>query len=329
MAENEIKAVRMAGVLPVLAALLLVSACEMTGFGLGALESFESAEAVALSAADSSSTLSCPDSTGECSAWRMDWSRKAMDGSRTGCSAPLQDNVTEALGVVQGRTYFAPNGREFRGGSVVQVASLMLEAQEAMKPLREVVAVCPCGMQSRSPESDLSDWAADVLLQSSEGLFGVKADVSLLNFGGIRCNMPCGDVLLDDLVSMFPFHNQLVLVSLSGRKLQELLRDIVSVRIQPMGGVQLTVYGKSLRSARVGGKAIDPDATYRMISSSFLLSGGDDISLNRYADNVQRSNLDILDVVLDYVRTEAAAGRPLGCKADGRIHILPVKTAKK
>jgi 2',3'-cyclic-nucleotide 2'-phosphodiesterase (5'-nucleotidase family) len=40
-----------------------------------------------------------------------------------------------------------------------------------------------------------------------ERLAGKKVHVGVGNFGGIRIDMPKGDIILDDMLSMFPFKN--------------------------------------------------------------------------------------------------------------------------
>ena len=69
----------------------------------------------------------------------ISWSTDPIDGHRTGVTASTADNVEEAMGYVKGRTYYAPNGKKFRKGTVRKVASLMLGAQPAMSDVKKVV----------------------------------------------------------------------------------------------------------------------------------------------------------------------------------------------
>ena len=68
----------------------------------------------------------------------ISWSTDPIDGHRTGVTASTADNVEEAMGYVKGRTYYAPNGKKFRKGTVRKVASLMLGAQPAMADVKKV-----------------------------------------------------------------------------------------------------------------------------------------------------------------------------------------------
>ncbi|MCD8313585.1 MAG: hypothetical protein LUC24_05430, partial [Bacteroidales bacterium] len=117
------------------------------------------------------------------------WKRTLMDASRTGVTMPAADNVAEAVGTVKGRTYTAPNGRVYKGGSTVKVAKTVIAAQETMAPVKRVIAYAPEAMETHSPESPLSNWFADLMIPVTAKMFGRQVDMSVGNFGGIRVNM--------------------------------------------------------------------------------------------------------------------------------------------
>ena len=55
------------------------------------------------------------------------WKKDIINASRTGVTVPMAD-IPAALGTVRYRTYYAPNGRVYKGGSVHKVVSLLTEA---------------------------------------------------------------------------------------------------------------------------------------------------------------------------------------------------------
>ena len=67
------------------------------------------------------------------------WSRTVMDGSRTGVTVPGSENTAVALGRVEGKTYYAPSRRVFRGGSVCRVAEAVIGAQNEMSVVKRVI----------------------------------------------------------------------------------------------------------------------------------------------------------------------------------------------
>lgn len=250
-----------------------------------------------------------------CGAQQVEWSRTRMDGSRTGCSAPGADNVVESLGSVRGRRYFAPDGKIYRGGTVTATAAEVLAAQPAMADVKTPVGFCPEGMNRR----DLYDFATDILMDVSYGLFGKGADIAILNSGGIRADMPKGEVLKDDMLAIFPFHNKVVLVQLKGQDLLATIERVFGRRPQPFSGVELTYRDGALASVTMKGKEIDPEATYYLCTVDFLLGGGDRMRLATGAQDIKYSELDVIDVVLEHMAREKAAGRNIEAVRDGRL----------
>lgn len=260
-----------------------------------------------------------------------EWEAAQMDGSRTGTASPSRDNVTEALGEFKGGKYVAPNGRKYNKRSIVgKTASIVMEAQPAMARVKDVIGYSPRSMSASYPESALSDWFVDILMARTEKLAGKKVDIGVANFGGIRVDMPEGDIILDDMLSMFPFKNQLVYVEHTGKQIRAILEGMAADRFQVLGGVRVVAEGGKLVEATIGGEPIDDDKVYGMATISFLLYGGDSLTLGHNALSITVfENEDIIDAVLEYVYKETAAGRPIEYEADGRVVVKDLKKKKR
>lgn len=252
-----------------------------------------------------------------------EWKHIAMDGSRTGCISPSKDNVAEALGVFEKGRYIAPNGKKYaRKSSVAKVAGIVIDAQPDMSRVKDVIGYSSEAMSVEYPESALSDWFVDLLMARTEKLAGKKVDVGIANFGGIRVDMPQGDIILDDMLSMFPFKNQLVYVEHTGKQIRQILEEMAAGRFQVLGGVRVVAEGGRLVSAEIGGKPIDDEKIYGLATISFLLAGGDGLNLGQNAVSITVfEDEDIIDAVLEYVYSETEAGRPISYSKDGRVVI--------
>ena len=250
-----------------------------------------------------------------------------MDGSRTGCVAPSKDNVDEAVGTFKGRRYVAPNGKTYgRMTSVGKVARVVIDAQPAMARVKDVIGYSTEAMEVSYPESALSNWFVDLIMARTQVLAGKKVDIGIANFGGIRIDMPQGDIILDDMLSMFPFKNQLVYVEHTGKQIRNILEGMAAGRFQVLGGVRVVAEGGKLVSAEIGGEPLDDEKIYGLATISVLLDGGDGLALAQNAVSVTHfENEDIIDAVLEYVQAETAAGRPIEYEADGRVMIKDMK----
>lgn len=251
------------------------------------------------------------------------WKHSLMDGSRTGCEAPAKDNVDEALGTFKGGRYIAPNGKTYRKNSIVgRTARIVMDAQPAMARVKDVIGYSTNAMDVSYPESALSDWFVDIIMAKTEKLAGKKVDIGVVNFGGIRIDMPQGDIILDDMLSMFPFKNQLVYVEHTGKQIRTILEKMAADRFQVLGGVRVVAEEGKLLSAEIGGEPIDDDKVYGLATITFLLEGGDGLTLAENALSVTAfEDEDIIDAVLEFVYAETAAGRPIEYKTDGRVVI--------
>lgn len=250
------------------------------------------------------------------------WSRSCMDGSRTGVTCPGADNIAEALGSVEGTVYHSPGGRVFKGGAVPEVAEVLIGVQPEMAPVKEVVGYSTKEMIRTYPECELSNLFIDTIMAAVEKSSGKKVDIGIGNFGGIRVDMPKGDILKDDIMSMFPFQNNIVYVALKGREVRAILDQMAATAFQVLGGVKVTARDGKIVSAEVGGAPLDDDKVYGVATITFLLDGGDDLHVAHNALEVMECQEEIYDVIMDYVLNETAAGRAIEYRTDGRVRIL-------
>lgn len=250
------------------------------------------------------------------------WKRTIMNGSRTGCVAAGLDNIPQTLGKIENNKYIAPNGKVYTKGSIIEVARLVLAAQPSMADVKEVVGYSPRPMVRRAPESEITNWFADMLMDIVREKSGKKVDLAIANFGGVRVDMPQGEVTLDDIMSMFPFKNNICYVALKGREVREILEHMAKHRFEILGGVRCVAKNHKLISAEIDGQPIDDDKVYGVATISFLLNGGDGLSVAKNAVELKIFKDYVLDAVLPYIKNMTAQGKNIEYKTDGRVKII-------
>lgn len=264
--------------------------------------------------------------------WAQEYSWEAveMDGGMTGCVSPSKDNVSEALGTFKGGRYIAPDGKVYKRNSIVaKTARIVMAAQPEMARVKDVIGYSTRAMSATYPESALSNWFIDILMRKTEQLSGKKVHIGITNFGGIRVDMPQGDIILDDMLSMFPFKNYLAYVEHTGKQIRTILEGMAADRFQVLGGVKVVADGGKLVSVEIDGEPLDDEKVYGMATISFLLTGGDGLSLEENALSVTvYEDVPIIDAVLEHVNAETAAGRPIEYTVDGRVTVKDYKKKK-
>lgn len=264
--------------------------------------------------------------------WAQEYSWEAveMDGGMTGCVSPSKDNVSEAIGTFKGGRYIAPDGKVYGRNSIVaKTARVVMAAQPEMARVKDVIGYSTRAMSATYPESALSNWFIDILMRKTEQLSGKKVHIGITNFGGIRVDMPQGDIILDDMLSMFPFKNYLAYVEHTGKQIRTILEGMAADRFQVLGGVKVVADGGKLVSVEIDGEPLDDEKVYGMATISFLLTGGDGLSLEENALSVTvYEDVPIIDAVLEHVNAETAAGRPIEYTVDGRVTVKDYKKKK-
>lgn len=211
----------------------------------------------------------------------------------------------------------------------------------ANKPVGFISADIP-GRGAITPEAPLGDLIADAQLAHGKAL-DPETDLALMNPGGIRSDLVHkasgsegdGVVTYGEGFTVQPFSNTVNLVDLTGAQLITGLKQQVSGSneaspkiLQISDGLTYTLdMTKSgadrvvADSIKLGGKAIDPAATYRVAMNSFLAGGGDGFAeLGKGTKPLVGS--DDLKAFNDYLTANSSADKPIAPPKADRITIV-------
>ena len=192
-----------------------------------------------------------------------------------------------------------------------------------LSSLYEVVAVSGEEYTKHRPESALSNFVVDAIHEQAEILSGEKIDLALTNFGGIRTSLPKGEVTLYDIYAIFPFNNYIVVFDIKGSDLIALVRDHARRPEAMSFNTRLVCDRGVVKKFEISGVPVQPDSIYRMASINFLMSGGDDYCLNRYATNAREfPDVIIRDAVVAKLRKMSEGGKPIYLAPDSRAKVI-------
>jgi len=162
---------------------------------------------------------------------------------------------------------------------------------------------------SESAEGDLF---TDLMLAARP-----DADVAVTNGGGLRADMPAGDLTYGRLFEAMPFDNRFALVTVQGKH----LRRLVTSNLQRGGGI-LSWSGLSARARckggqlaaeiQVKGKPLSDDTSYTLVTSDFLASGGDGLigRLKLPEGSIKMTDTIIRDAMAEVLRKRKGAIDP-------------------
>lgn len=174
----------------------------------------------------------------------------------------------------------------------------------------------------------LGNFVVDALRDRAQVKLGKPVLLAIINGGGLRKNeITEGTLTANDIFELLPFENALITLDLTGEQLRRFLDIVVSHR-DAQAGARITYRTNDKKqmeivSVKLGGagaeKDIDPKAVYTIVTIDYLVKRGGDYSVLQEGKNVQPLGVSMRDAVLDYVKAEMAAGRPIKATLDGRF----------
>jgi len=172
-------------------------------------------------------------------------------------------------------------------------------------------------------ESPLGNVLADALREVS------KTDIALLNSGGLRADLPAGELTYGAIYEVLPFDNTLAVLTLTAPELRRLLEAAyarkggtfqmsgLKVKVESCNGVT-----KLVSLTLPNGKALPANKRLRVAMPDFLARGGgglEEVLKSLPPGNIdlgERQALTLRDALVEHWK---ARGKPLAAPTPGRI----------
>lgn len=190
------------------------------------------------------------------------------------------------------------------------------------KTMNEVLTRSTGRIEKGQPDGPLNDLLTDALLRQASQRYGKPIDCSHLNFGGIRSNLPEGNITTGSVFEVMPFDNQLVVLTVTGDMLQQMLNHFATGNKLVVGGLRAKLHdGKAQAVTFTNGRTLQPAETYTLVTSDYVADGGDNAGFLK--NPVKRESLNYLmrDALIDYFRQQGKSGQPITPTSDGRISL--------
>ena len=181
-------------------------------------------------------------------------------------------------------------------------------------PGRGLSQICDVSATS-ARGSDISNLVALAFKTQS-----LRADLSIQNGGGVRIDIPAGEITIGDVYTLLPFANTLVNLDITGAEIVAVLEDALDYALSPDGSTGAYPYASGLRwtvdtskpkgrrfsnvQVKLKGETewspIDPARTYVVVTHSYIASGKDGyLSFKPIFENPSR----VEDTFLDYAQS--------------------------
>lgn len=207
-----------------------------------------------------------------------------------------------------------------------RIAEMVASYEEKVRPLveRTVGRAAHDITREMSPagESALGNLIADAQR------WATGTQIAFMNPGGIRADLPAGDVSWGELYEIQPFGNNLVKMTLTGDQIYRLLNqqwqkqgEQTRIRFLQISGLKYAwddrrSFGDKVTGVWLeDGKPVDRTASYTVVANNFIAAGGDNFTVFTEAKDQEICQVD-LDALVEYVKS---LSQPFGSKIAGRV----------
>lgn len=186
--------------------------------------------------------------------------------------------------------------------------------------MNDVIGVAEQSLDKKPMGGPLGYFMVDAFFTMAAEKYHTPIDVAVMNPGGIRLlQLPAGNITKGKIFELMPFDNILILQRMKGTILQQFFDHTASREGWPLANVTMDLKDKKAINVKIGGKALDPSATYTVANSDFVANGGDNAEMLR---SLPQENMGYLmrDALLDYIQYLKKQGKNLTPATENRIH---------
>lgn len=136
-----------------------------------------------------------------------------------------------------------------------------------------------------------------------------RADLALINSGGIRGAMMPGMITTGDLYDVFPYQNNIVTIMMTGEEIQKLFDDMKPRKTNAFPqhfGMKVFSWEDGEYALKIAGildgegEELRPEKLYRVVLNDFIAYGGDGYEIN--TDRLEKSHGDMASGLVLYLR---------------------------
>ena len=199
--------------------------------------------------------------------------------------------------------------------------------EEIIKPYRDIdllysdyVGRTAQAMPRKSNE--LLNFAADFVKRRGEELAS-GIDLSIINKGGLRTDLPKGRISKGNIIDVMPFFNRVVVTDIKGSDLIPAFNQMAAVDGNGVSENVDITYDADTDSCTeiiISGKPIDPCRVYRLATIDYLEEGGDYMPTLSNGNIVSTSPSLLFEDVISYLSSPAMKGKKIKSSSRARMH---------
>ncbi|HEA30258.1 MAG TPA: hypothetical protein ENH91_09730 [Leeuwenhoekiella sp.] len=151
----------------------------------------------------------------------------------------------------------------------------------------------------------IGNMMADAVMAYANPIFNKRTkfniDAVLLNYGGIRSALPQGNITMREAYNIMPFENRVMVLEISGKKVNEMFDYLKHGTAHPMHGLHLVINDKGdIEESKINGAPVDPKKTYFIATNDYLQNGGDHMDFFKNPVSIMDLDYKVRNILIDY-----------------------------
>ncbi len=166
----------------------------------------------------------------------------------------------------------------------------------------------------------LGYFMCDLLREAARYQYQVKADIAVLNLGGIRRPyLKKGAVTRGMVFELMPFENRVYVLEANAEQVRHLAQDIVKRGGAPVSGISIHATQDAVR-VEVGGKPLQQGNHYTVLCSDYQYNGGDNYGYLQEMKKIGELGL-VRDLLLNAMKLKVQDSAVLNYQSGRRVEI--------
>jgi 2',3'-cyclic-nucleotide 2'-phosphodiesterase (5'-nucleotidase family) len=190
--------------------------------------------------------------------------------------------------------------------------------QKVEEQMNQVLGTAPVAIKKNPGESPLANFVADLQRERASAALKENIDLGVMTNGGLRAELPAGNITLGSVFELMPFENELVVLDAPGSVVQQLFDYGARVKMAFSNATYTVSPDGKPTDIRIGGKPFDATRTYTIAISDYLAGGGDQMTFFKTI-TPRKTGVLLRSAIAEHIQALTKQGKPVVAKVEGRV----------
>jgi 2',3'-cyclic-nucleotide 2'-phosphodiesterase (5'-nucleotidase family) len=212
--------------------------------------------------------------------------------------------------------------KQFNGDSA-SLSAISPYKDRLDKEMKQIIAYSDSALTRDGFESSLGNF---VCMATEEFVNMNRADIAdncviIINRGGLRNNLPQGEITRGNIFELMPFDNEIVVLKISGQKLMDGIHALLKEKKLISYHLIMKVNDSSPETIIVNNAPFDINKEYTVVTTDYLAMGGDNCSFFAKPVSYDNTGVKLRDAIITYCENLSKDNRTIKPRRFGNIKI--------